>query len=434
MKRRQSSWVRRRLPMLVAIAAIVLLVLIIVLIARGCSKKPSEGIEAKAFSTGTVITLPVNAELNNGDFVSYGGYQFETGKKLGSMAKLVTKNNDGVTGTSYSNSYGVCWVFTRKNDAGTDSWCLYQRDPGQTKNWYIFMGEHREVSLPTGAFDTLLPLHLITDAALRDSMFGRIELGTPYSCGCDKMPEGQTIAGMFRAFYEESNLYNVSTSEMGFTLVPKGSAQQLIFQFNDDGSKFMVTVPEDTEPEPTANATVRSGSGDPVTLIENDALSLSSILLQSNFKRTGKPADYTYTADLDGKSYELSLEWKDNTWAASVHCDDGFAVLTTRNACTVAAILANNLVGDMPARSDEVTASFAAMPTCMATTTGLNVRSQPSTNSTRLATLQENTAVAVIAKSDDGWYEVLYNDKRAYMSADYLKAVYSADSEPGSND
>ena len=67
----------------------------------------------------------------------------------------------------------------------------------------------------------------------------------------------------------------------------------------------------------------------------------------------------------------------------------------------------------------------------MATTTGLNVRKLPSTSSDKITTLAENTAVAVIAKGD-GWYEVLFNETRAYMSADYLKAVYGTDTDSDS--
>ena len=37
-RRKQSIWLRRNLPLLIAAAALVLLVLIIVLVARGCSK------------------------------------------------------------------------------------------------------------------------------------------------------------------------------------------------------------------------------------------------------------------------------------------------------------------------------------------------------------------------------------------------------------
>ena len=96
-RRKQSIWLRRNLPLLIAVAALVLLVLIIVLVARGCSKGSDTVIQAKAFSTGTTIDLPLSAELNESDFVSYGGYQFTTKKKLSALSKLITKNNDGVT-------------------------------------------------------------------------------------------------------------------------------------------------------------------------------------------------------------------------------------------------------------------------------------------------------------------------------------------------
>ena len=82
---------------------------------------------------------------------------------------------------------------------------------------------------------TSLPLHLITDASLRDTMFAAVQPGTPYTCGIDKLPDGQTLSGMFRAFYEASGLYTVTTSDKGFTLVPRGGAQELMFQFGRAG-------------------------------------------------------------------------------------------------------------------------------------------------------------------------------------------------------
>ena len=87
-RRKQSIWLRRNLPLLIAAAALVLLVLIIVLVARGCSKGSDTVIRAKAFSTGTTIELPLSAELNESDFVSYGGYQFTTKKKLSALSLL----------------------------------------------------------------------------------------------------------------------------------------------------------------------------------------------------------------------------------------------------------------------------------------------------------------------------------------------------------
>ena len=176
-RRKQSIWLRRNLPLLIAAAALVLLVLIIVLVARGCSKGSDTVIRAKAFSTGTTIELPLSAELNESDFVSYGGYQFTTKKKLSALSKLITKNNEGITAETYTNSYGECGVYTKTNESGgTDSWCLYVKDPKNTnEKWYFFMGEHREIALDSGTLDLLLPLHLITDASLRDTMFAAVQ-------------------------------------------------------------------------------------------------------------------------------------------------------------------------------------------------------------------------------------------------------------------
>ena len=259
-RRKQGLWLRRNLPLLIAAAALVLLILIIVLVAKGCSKTSDTTIQAEAFSTKTTIGLPVSAELNSADFVSYGGYQFTTKKSLSAMSKLVTKNNDGVTAESFTNSYGTCAVFTKANESGgTDTWCLYAKDPQNTKNWYIFfMGEHRELALESGTLDLLLPLHLITDAELLDTMFATLQPGTPYTCGLDKLPDGQTLSSLFRTFYETSGLYTVTGSDSGFTLVPRGGAQELTFQFDEqDGSgRFMISVPQNTEPQPTASAVV----------------------------------------------------------------------------------------------------------------------------------------------------------------------------------
>ena len=436
-RRKQGLWLRRNLPMLVAIAALVLLVLIIVLVAKGCSKAPDDPVQAKAFSTETTLDLPITAELNNGDFVSYGGYQFTTKKSLSAMSKLITKNNDGVTATNYVNSYGTCAVFTKANESGgTDTWCLYAKDPQNTKDsWYIFMGEHRELSLPSGTLDMLLPLHLITDAALRDSMFATLQTDTVYTCGLEKLEEGQTLASMFRTFYETSGLYTVTTSDKGFTLVPRGGSQQLIFQFDENGTsgQFLITVPQDVEPQPTTSAVVTYDKDDPVSLPEEAAVTLSAALMQANYKKTGKTADYKYSVDLDGQVYEVALSWKDNTWNGSVRYNSQVAILNARSSCTVAAVFAANGLGGTPERdtakwpNDVQDLTVNPMSDCMATTNDVNVRTAPSTDSQVLMTMPTDSAVAVIGLTDDGeWYEIWYNEVCAYMNAKYVKPVTSA--------
>lgn len=439
-RRKRGLWLRRNLPLLVAAAALVLLILVIVLIVRGCSAKSDTVIQAKAFSTGTTLDLPLSADLNNADFASYGGYQFETKKKPAAMAKLITKNNEGVTSTSYTNSYGTCWVFTKPNDAGgTDTWCLYAKDPKNTPNFYIFMGEHRELALDSGTLDMLLPLHLVTDASLRDAMFGTIRPGTVYTCGVDKLADGETLTSAFRTFYESSGLYTVTSSEGGFTLVPRGGAQQLIFQFDEqdvDGQpagQFMISVPQDTEPQPATSAAVTYGQDDAVMLGEEDSVALSTLLIQANYKKTGKTADYTYSVDLGGQVYDVALSWKDNTWNGTVRYNSQVAILTAKSSCTVAAIFASNSLGGTPVRdtakwpNDVQDLTVTPMAESMATTNDVNVRSAPSTGSTILMTMPSDNVVSVIGITSDGeWYEVWYNEVCAYMSAKYVKAISAA--------
>ena len=126
MKRRR----RRQQRMLMLAGVVALLVIVLIVIISSCSKKnQTGGINAQAFSTGSELVLPLNAELNSGDYVSYGGYHFETKTKLAKMAKLITKNNENVTAANYDNAYGAAVLFTRDTGSGVESWCLYQQDP-----------------------------------------------------------------------------------------------------------------------------------------------------------------------------------------------------------------------------------------------------------------------------------------------------------------
>ena len=211
MKRRR----RRQQRMLMLAGVVALLVIVLIVIISSCSKKnQTGGINAQAFSTGSELVLPLNAELNSGDYVSYGGYHFETKTKLAKMAKLITKNNENVTAANYDNAYGSAVLFTRDTGSGGESWCLYQQDPTHISNWYVFMGCHREVSMPDGILDMLLPLHLISDSYLRDNMGSRLALDTAYACGA-KSAEA-TMQDQFKEFYANSGLYNMITLDTGF--------------------------------------------------------------------------------------------------------------------------------------------------------------------------------------------------------------------------
>ena len=408
--------------------ALLLAAVLLVSLFAGCSKKSDQtGIPAAAFYTGSVLTLPVKAELNEGDYVSYGGHQFTSKTKLAKMADLITKNNDTVTATSYTNAHGICWLFSQQTTSGTDYWCLYQSDPGNTKNQYIFSGLHRVLSLDSGELDLLLPLHLISDSGIRDNMGSRLSLGREYSCG---VQDGDsTVAELFQTFYQSAGLYRISPVSGGFTLALNDVSTNLLLQFtfsdHDDSSWFTISDITVHEPEPVDDLTVtwtKDADTEPVTqsISGADATTLSALLIAFDYTAGATDVVYPYSVDLGENQYSLRLVWKDNAWSGTAEYDGKTSALNTRSASIIAALLGVNGLMPVQDTSDEVTVS--ALVDCMATTNDVNVRSTPSTSSTILVTLPQNSPVAVTGKTE-GWYQVLFNDQLAYMSADYLRAV-----------
>lgn len=433
-RRKPKSFFRRLLELpkktlLTLVAILVVFVAIIVIIAKSCSATPDTTVTAQAFSTQTELKLPLSVKLNEGDYLSYGGYQFETTKKISSLVKTIGKNNDGVTSASFTNAHGTCYLFTMQGETSVDHWVLYPKD---IANYYIFMGTHREVALDGSRLDILLPLHLVSDSALMDNMGGQIQLGTAYACGYDGLKDGETLASLFRAYYEESGLYTVTSSDGGFTIVPKGSDKTLIFTFQEDGTSgmFAVSVPVSTEPEPTSSASIRYNDGEAVQLPEQDAISLSEIIVNANYRQGDVELATPYQVEMEGTTYGISLSWASDTWSATITGDSGVATLTTRDSCMVAAIIGANDAGGVPARDDaswfgDLSTSFAAAAAQMVTTGDINVRSAPSTSSTILMTMPQDSSVAVIGVSDE-WCEIWYDGQRAYMSSQYLKTPTGA--------
>ena len=172
-------------------------------------------------------------------------------------------------------------------------------------------------------------------------------------------------------------------------------------------------------------------------------MDLSTVLMQANYKKTGKTADYQYTVDLSGQIYEVALDWKDNTWNGSVRYNGQVAMLVTKSSCTVASIFASNHLGGTPERdtakwpTDVQELVITPKAESMATTNDVNVRSAPSTNSEVLMTMPTDTVVAVIGVSeeteDGAWYEIWYNEACAYLNAKYVKSISSAVSTTPTN-
>lgn len=412
--------------------ALILTLAMLVCLFAGCSGSSGGGVQARAFGSDETLTLDVKADVNSGDFVSYGGYQFETGKKLDAMQKLIVKKNEGVTAAVFENDYGPCWLFSKEDGSVTHYWCLYQKEPQNIKNWYIFVGAHRELRLAGENYDLLLPLHLISDSYVRDNMANRLELDTAYACGLTQTEN--TMQELFYSFYNSSGLYTVTGNDQGFLLTSRQSgAQQLQFSFNESGGTgwFTISVPAPEEPEPSASATVeyeRGGETYSCELSESDALVLSEVFLQANYSSeagTMPASEPEYTVLSGEQRYGVELIWSEDTWSGGVWHDDTYASLKTEQACRVAAVFgANRLFEpvespfDWPADlSTEVTPTAACM---VVTASSLNVRSFPSTSGDILQSLPQSTAVAACGKTANGWYEIVLNDQYAYVSAEYL--------------
>jgi hypothetical protein len=399
----------------------------------GCGASSGTPVQAAAFSTGDTLALAVSAELNNGDFVSYGGYQFQTTKKLADMADLITKKNEGVTAEAVESAYGTCYLFTK--DAGTvkDTWCLYQQDPANIQNWYIFVGTHRKVNLGNEDLDILLPLQYVSDSYLRDSMANRVEPDTPYACNLKDA--GQDVAALFKDFYETSGMYSVTDGENGgFTIAAlQGDATPLTFTFESSsgGSYFTVTPPvtdEDTQPDVSATV-VWSGAqtGEPAAIAGTDAQLLQSALTGLSYGSGTAAESYDYKVTIDGTEYEVSVLWAENAWSGSAQTKDGAADLTARQAASLAAVFGGNKLiaaaGGKESWPSSIDATLTEAAACMKVTANVNVRSAPDKTGEVLSTMPSGSLAAVTGSTSNGWYEVLYGQKLAYMSADYLTAA-----------
>ena len=86
--------------------------------------------------------------------------------------------------------------------------------------------------------------------------------------------------------------------------------------------------------------------------------------------------------------------------------------------------LAAKLSAALMALTTVIVPSMAADIGTVTSDTGLNLRSEASTDAAVLATLDYGTQVDVLSPSDDGtWHKVTYNGMTGYMSGDYLQVT-----------
>lgn len=406
--------------------ALVLAAVLLLTMFAGCSGKSDTVISATAFGTESVLALPLKAELNQGDFISYGGFQFETSKSLEKMSSLILENNENVVSETCVNAYGECRLFTRQEGGYTDSWCLYALDPANMSDWYIFCGAKREIETKDGTVDLLLPLHLISDHFVRDNMGNRLALDTQYACGLQDAEK--SMEELFSSFYQFSGHYSVTQLDDGFSVLPaQGMPIELKFTFSnhDETDWFTITDVTERDPEPTEKVSVRWVPDDPGAepfskeLIAEDALQLSALLIRQFYDTGAAIVDYPYLIDADGEIYNARVFWENNAWAGAAEHGGNTATFTTEDACEFAALMYIN--GLHALTEDVAVENLLPMAACMKATTEVNIRFEPSTSGAIMRTSVPDEPFAIVGRTGD-WYQILMgNQQLVYMNADYLK-------------
>lgn len=177
----------------------------------GCTSLQYQQFQAKACPSGTVLTLPVYAKSNPGDFSAYGGMCLHhlSSEMIDRTARVAMKK--GFIVETWTNDYGKCILLEKEGDfyflgtlrqeIGTD---------GNTYENYEFSGMVRDVNTSERKIETglLLPLHIINDPLIRGEMGYSMEEDKWYSCSVHKNGKAQglkEVKTQFIEFYNRAN-------------------------------------------------------------------------------------------------------------------------------------------------------------------------------------------------------------------------------------
>lgn len=117
---------------------------------------------------------------------------------------------------------------------------------------------------------------------------------------------------------------------------------------------------------------------------------------------------------VNGVSYGVDLYLLDCVWQCVLLDSSKTGTLTGADALQIAGIYHKN--GLTVENWQEVESAQGSKTT----TSGLNLRDLPGTDSTVITTVPAGTALTVTGQTD-GWYQLLYEDMTLYGSADYLE-------------
>lgn len=101
-----------------------------------------------------------------------------------------------------------------------------------------------------------------------------------------------------------------------------------------------------------------------------------------------------------------------------------------RALCALTVALTATMFTTIPVFAQETTESDQKV---QVTASALNVRSSASTDSEKLGKLSNGTVVEYVDTTDNGWYEIRFNDETAYICGDYVSTEIKEVSSTGNS-
>ncbi len=179
----------------------------------------------------------------------------------------------------------------------------------------------------------------------------------------------------------------------------------------EDITPDVVITPEVVEPEPVSTVVAIGLSASDVTLGAGESFTLNATL---------SPADATDT-----------IIWTTDSSAATVSLAG--LVTNTNTGSGSVAVTVTATVGDVSAscivrcKSSSASSSASTTGTGNATvvaSSGLNIRSGPSTDDAIIASLENGSAVTVVSTPATGWYEISYYNASGTLQTGYASSSY----------
>lgn len=166
-------------------------------------------------------------------------------------------------------------------------------------------------------------------------------------------------------------------------------------------------------PENLPNAASIWESDMEITVTDDDGLFLVNAVSAADWQNEAMALEPVFGIRTSDGSFGLDLFLSDCVWQCTLLGDNCCATIKGADAYRIASIYQAN--GFNVPNWQEIDAASGTKTT----TTDLNLRNVPSTDSVIVTSVPGGTELTVTG-STDGWYQVIYDDMTLYGSADYM--------------